>query len=100
LTTNPFRYRPNEQPDVDHDGKVVDDWDDNALSNALAWASLTFVPNWCQTPEHWTSRFANKLFTTCPCCMIFRGVVIGWLVSSLFWMLIIALLLASNAPLH
>ena len=47
--TSPFRYRPPEQPDVDHDGKTVDDWEDNALSNSLAWSSVTFMPMWCQT---------------------------------------------------
>jgi len=91
--TSPFRYRPPEQPDVDGDGKTVDDWEDNWLSNALAWSSVTFMPNWCQTPEHWTSRFANTLFTTCPCCMIFRGLSIGFLLSTAFWLAILILIL-------
>jgi hypothetical protein len=87
--TSPFRFRPPEQDDVDHDGKTVDDWEDNALSNALAWSSTTFVPMWCQTPEHWTSRLADYLYTSCPCCMIFRGLSLGIIFSSALWLLII-----------
>jgi hypothetical protein len=91
---SPLHFRPPEQEDVDHDGHVVDDWEDNALSNSLAWASQTFLKNWCQTPEHWTSRFANYLYTSCPCCMIFRGLTIGFITSTLFWLII---LFASHA---
>jgi hypothetical protein len=91
---NPFRYRPDQQPDIDHDGKVVDDWEDNALSNAMAWASLTFTPNWCQTPEHWTSRFALSLFTTCPCCMIFRGLTLGFIIGSALWVNVMLIVIA------
>jgi len=89
--TNPFRYRPPEQPDTDHDGKTVDDWEDNALSNFLAWSSVTFMPMWCQTEEHWTSRFASTLFTTCPCCMIFRGLALGIITSTAFWFAVLIL---------
>jgi len=89
--TSPFKYRPQEQPDVDHDGKTVDDWEDNRLSNFLAWASTTFMPFWCQTPEHWTTRFANSLYTTCPCCMIFRGLAIGFITSTALWLTVLIL---------
>jgi hypothetical protein len=92
---SPFAYRPSPDADVDHDGNVPD-WEDNALSNFLAWASTRFVPTWCQHERHWTSRFALTLFTTCPCCMIFRGIVIGFLVSSALWSLVLILLLASG----
>ena len=85
--TNPFRFRPSEQDDVDGDGKVVEDWEDNPISNALAWGSSTILPDWCQTPEHWTTRFANHLFTTCPCCMIWRGIFVGG--SFMLWLAII-----------
>lgn len=74
---NPFTYRPSPDADVDHDGNVPD-WEDNALSNGLAWASTVFTPTWCQNEQHWTARFAASLFTTCPCCMIFRGIAIGF----------------------
>jgi hypothetical protein len=73
---NPLTFRPGPESDVDHDGKTAE-WEDNKLSNALAWASTVFVPTWCQNEQHWTARFANSLFTTCPCCMIFRGITIG-----------------------
>jgi len=95
--TSPFRFRPPEQEDIDHDGKVVDDWEDNALSNFLAWSSQTFLKNWCQTEEHWTSRFANYLYTSCPCCMVFRGLTIGIITSTLFWLVIVTILFASCA---
>jgi hypothetical protein len=91
--TNPFRYRPKQQPDVDHDGKTVDDWEDNALSNALAWASITFVPTWCQDEQHWTGRLANSLFTTCPCCMVFRGLTLGAFISTALWSVILITIL-------
>jgi hypothetical protein len=94
--TNPFRYRPQQQPDIDHDGKTVDDWEDNRLSNFLAWASVHVTPWWCQTPEHWTSRFAASLFTTCPCCMIFRGLALGVIIGSVPWLLIVVLLVAAS----
>jgi hypothetical protein len=97
LTVSPFRFRPKDQIDVDHDDKLVDDWDDNALSNALAWSSATFMPMWCQTPEHWTSKFANKLFTTCPCCMIFRGLALGFIAGSIPWILIVIVLLSTRS---
>jgi hypothetical protein len=72
---NPFRYRP-EMPVDPNDGET-DEWEDNWLSNALAWASRVFTKNWCDTPEHWTSRISNYLWTSCPCCLFFRGAILG-----------------------
>ena len=86
--TNPFHFRPPQQDDVDGDGKTVDDWEDNPLSNALAWASSSFVPFWCQDEQHWTGRLANYLYTSCPCCMIFRGLALGCIAASIWWSLI------------
>jgi len=83
----PFRFRPDQQDDVDGDGKTVEDWEDNAVSNFMAWGSSTFLPDWCQTEEHWTSRFANFLYTSCPCCMIWRGMFMGG--SIVFWIMLI-----------
>lgn len=92
---NPFRYRPPEAK-LDHDmgeeGTEETDWEDTALSNSLAWASATFVPNWCQTKQHWTQRFADQLFTTCPCCMIFRGITIGAIGASAVWFVLLVLI--------
>jgi hypothetical protein len=53
------------------------EWADNPLSNFLERASRTVTPNWCQTEEHWTARVTQTLFTDCPCCLLFRGLVIG-----------------------
>jgi hypothetical protein len=53
------------------------EWENNWLSNFLAAASQSFLPNWCQTPEHWTSKIAQTLWTDCPCCLLFRGITVG-----------------------
>jgi len=53
------------------------EWENNWLSNTMAAASTKLVPNWCATPEHWTSRFTQILWTDCPCCLALRGVVVG-----------------------
>ena len=68
---NPFRYRPTDP--------LVDDWSDNALSNAMAYFSPS---GWCQDEEHWTARLTDRLFASCPCCMLFRGLSIGSLVTA------------------
>ena len=94
MTPDPFTYRPPDQPDVDHDGKVVDDWEDNPVSNAFAYASVTFVPAWCQDEAHWTNRFALWLWTSCPCCMFYRGLAVGIFVSGVLWLLLLLLYLA------
>jgi len=87
--TSPFRFRPPEpSADTDKDGEVAD-WQDNALSNALAWASVTFVPTWCQSEQDWASRFANYLWTSCPCCMLFRGITIGLALGLVLCLLLI-----------
>jgi hypothetical protein len=89
---SPFRYRPTDpSADTDHDGEIAD-WEDNGLSNALAWASVTFVPTWCQNEEHWTSRVAAYVWTSCPCCAFFRGITIGIALSVPLWLLILLLL--------
>ena len=94
-----MHFRPETDPrqagitgDPDPDGPV--DWADNWLSNGFAWASYKFVPNWCQTPEHWTSRVAQYLFTDCPCCLLFRGLSIGGLIGLSAGMLLSAVVWA------
>ena len=72
----PWKYRP-----TDPDPERVE-WEDNAISNTLAWCSDTIFPHFCKTPEHWTSRFANYFWTDCPCCLFLRGVVVGIAVSA------------------
>ena len=34
----------------------TDDREDNWISNFMAWASRVFLPSWCDTPGHWSSR--------------------------------------------
>lgn len=87
--TSPVKFRPEDDP---HPDSPVE-WADNWLSNLFAWASKRFTPAWCQTPEHWTSRITQYLFTDCPCCLLFRGLLIGmslvliplWIVALLAW---------------
>ncbi|MBF5080010.1 hypothetical protein F1642_13880 [Paracoccus sp. NBH48] len=79
---NPFRFRP-ETPEIANEPEAEEldgdtgDWEDNWLSNFMAWGSRAFLPSWCDTPEHWTSRFMHYLHTSCPCCLFFRGISIG-----------------------
>lgn len=86
---NPLRYRP---PEAAYDAAMGEpgtertDWEDNPSSNAIAWASATFVPSWCQVEGHWTNRLVDYLFTTCPCCMFFRGAALGILLSTVVWL--------------
>ena len=71
---NPFKYRPGP-PDPNDD--ETDEWADNWLSNSMAWASRTFVTDWCETPEHWTSKLEDYFHTSCPCCLFIRGIFVG-----------------------
>jgi hypothetical protein len=93
-----MRFRPADDPRNTIDdipGVTVDktepgtpvEWEDNALSNTFAWASYRLVPNWCQTPDHWTSRLTQYQFTDCPCCLFFRGITIGLVASVPLWAL-------------
>jgi hypothetical protein len=76
---NPLRFRPGPVPEGDPHADSPVEWADNWLSNLFAWASQEFMPAWCQTPEHWTSRSTAFVFTDCPCCLLFRGIVLGML---------------------
>lgn len=73
---NPFRYRPSSP--AAGDGDEPDEWADNWLSNGMAWSSQVLTPRWCQAPGHWTKAVANYLATSCPCCLVFRGLVLGF----------------------
>jgi hypothetical protein len=94
-----LKFRPADAEamgDPHPDGPV--EWEDNAISNTFAWVSYKFLPRWCQTPEHWTSRLAQYLFTDCPCCLLFRGIVIGFVISqTLTLMTIIVVLIIAVA---
>lgn len=96
-----MKFRPVNDPrqrhkgDDDPGGPV--EWEDNWLSNGFAWASYRITPGWCQTPEHWTSKVANYLFTDCPCCLLFRGLALGLAFGALGGFLL-ALLVAWSWP--
>jgi hypothetical protein len=81
-----MRFRPEHDTRIDR--RVVEaerdkhpggptEWSDNWLSNFFAWSSHKFVPAWCQTPEHFSSRITQWLWTDCPCCMLWRGIALG-----------------------
>ena len=77
-----FKFRP------EHDTRVDDltdpiEWEDNPLSNAIAAISFYLFPKACQTPEHFTTRFMDYFYTTCPCCMFYRGLFIGAVIVTL-----------------
>lgn len=87
--TNPFRYRPEET--TEEEGP--ENWEDNAISNAFAWSADTLLPKMCATPEHWSSRLTQYLWTDCPCCLLFRGMSFGF-VGGVVCAAIIALTIA------
>lgn len=63
------------------DGEPESKWQHvpvNRADELFTWGSKTVVPTWCQTPEHWTSRVVDYLWVDCPCCLFFRGVVLGY----------------------
>jgi hypothetical protein len=86
----PTEYRPTSP--AAGDGDEPDEWADNKLSNSMAWASQVITPKWCQSPEHWTARLTEYLFTSCPCCLVFRGLVIGAVAGSFATMIVASLL--------
>jgi len=71
-----FTFRP------EHDTRVDDltdpiEWEDNPLSNAAAATSYYLFPKACQTPEHPSTRLMDYFFTSCPCCMFYRGMAVA-----------------------
>ena len=69
---NPFKYLPAD-PD--------DGWEDNPVSNTLAWLSEKLLPTWCKAPDHWTVKLVLYLWADCSCCLFFRGVTLGTTVA-------------------
>jgi len=88
-----MKFRPGDLPQGDptNPGTPVE-WEDNRISNFLAWFSFHALPSWCQTPEHFTSRLTAHLFTDCPCCLLWRGIFFGLLFSVPLWLLILGLI--------
>lgn len=98
-----MRFRPEDDPrsnpavvDAETDNSPAGtptEWAENPISDTFAWASYKFVPSWCQHETHFTSRLTQYLWTSCPCCLLFRGIVVGLLLASTFWLLVIAVVL-------
>lgn len=65
----PFEHRPNDPEAID--------WEDNPVSNSLAWMSEKVTCKYCKSPEHWTSKLTNYFWTDCSCCLFLRGVIVG-----------------------
>ena len=84
-----MEFPPGDPPEGDPNPDSPVEWADNCASNFLAAASKEFTPTWCQTPEHWTSKFTQYLWTDCPCCLMFRGITVGLLLSIPIWILIV-----------
>lgn len=71
----PWNYRPEHR--AGFDPAEDEEWEDNGISNALAYASQTVTPNWCASAEHWTVRLVLYLWADCSCCLFYRGVTLG-----------------------
>lgn len=84
-----FRPAPIPKGDPHPEGHV--EWVDNWLSNGMAWVSHRFLPKWCQTSEHWTARLTAYLFTDCPCCLMFRGIVVGATMTTTLFVIVLVL---------
>ena len=67
--TSPFRYRP-ENEDED-----ATDWDDNWVSNFMAWASVQLGMD----QANWPARLTNWMWTDCATCLAWRGITVGFL---------------------
>jgi hypothetical protein len=72
----PWNHRPNWEPMYDGD-EPEESWEDNWLSNSMAWFSETFMPNWCQSPDHWTVKIVLYLWADCSCCLSWRFFSLG-----------------------
>jgi len=87
------RFRPGDLPEGDpSQPNTPVEWEDNAISNLFAYLSHKLTPSWCQTPEHWTSRLTQYLFTDCPCCILFRGISVGLLLGLPIGMVLVILI--------
>lgn len=64
----PWKFRPGED-DLD--------WEDNAVSNTMAWVSQKVTPSWCADEDHWTVRWTMYLWAECPCCLSIRWLIVG-----------------------
>jgi hypothetical protein len=71
------KFRPGDIPMGDPHPDSPVEWEDNWLSNLLAYLSHKVVPSWCHSETHFTAKVAAYLWTDCPCCAIWRGLFLG-----------------------
>ncbi len=91
-----MRFRPGDLPQGDpSEPNTPVEWEDNAVSNTFAYLSHHLTPTWCQTPEHWTSRLTQYLFTDCPCCILFRGITFGMFIGAFLMLGFLAVVIAA-----
>lgn len=78
----PWKYRPPSHPeDMELQLEEEDSWEDNWLSNSMAWLSDLAVPNWCNNVNHWTVKLVLYLWADCSCCLAFRFMGLGLLLG-------------------
>lgn len=75
---NPFKHRPA----LEHHDVQFEDWEDNALSNFMAWFSdTTGLSTVAQNPDSFMTRLTLYLWSDCPTCLFWRGVTVGAVVG-------------------
>jgi hypothetical protein len=70
---HPFKHRP---------APGEDNWENNWVSNAMAWGSQTLLPKACKNPGAWHIKFMVLFWAECSCCLFYRGVVVGAVLSA------------------
>lgn len=85
LLVNPFKYRPTTYDELGWSSvESLKDWDDNPVSNLLAYLSdATNFSKGCEGTEHDSPLIwlAEKMWTSCSCCYFLRGVLVGSFVT-------------------
>lgn len=79
---NPFKFRP-EREDFEFEDELEDgstDWEDNWVSNFLAWASIQLGMD----QYEWPSKVMNPFFTDCATCLFWRGLAVGVFTATFF----------------
>lgn len=62
------KFRPSNPEELD--------WEDNWISNVMAYYSHD-IASMCKEETQYSTRFAMYFFTSCPCCLLYRGIFIG-----------------------
>lgn len=83
---NPFKYRPEH---LVHDPELPEapdeiEWADNWASNFIAYVSQFWpLEPMCNEEHYLSSRIANYFFTSCPCCLFWRSIILGYILGGL-----------------